>query len=212
VIDVQAKNINWFALVGAILVLVVLVVSIFYPWWQLIIGDNLLIVNASPMNTNFGLLGTPLTIPLILALNIGSILTFLASGIVLLIYAVVPTKPYAKDLLSFSYRKPLYAVILMIAVLLIVTFSAQSFFGVSVPLQGRSTIYIPSSFMMGLNASVGVLVTTGFVWPFCAAIVAAALCIVARIYHTKLNKTPKQETASNKSPAEVPLPPHSITA
>ena len=36
----QFKQVNWFALVGGILVLVVLSVSIYFPWWQLIIGDE----------------------------------------------------------------------------------------------------------------------------------------------------------------------------
>ena len=102
----QLKKINWFGLVGGILILVVLAVSIYFPWWQLIIGENLLKVNASPVNTNFGLLGTQFTVPIIWALNIGSILTFLTSGIIMLIYSLVPTRSYSKDLLSFAYKKP----------------------------------------------------------------------------------------------------------
>ncbi len=201
--NMQIKKINWFGLVGGILILVVLVASIFYPWWQLIVGENLLTVNASPVNTNFGVLGTPFTIPLILALNIGSILMFLCSGIVMLIYAVLPTKPYSKDLLGFAYRKPLYAVVVMVASLLIITYSAQAMFGVGIPLAGKSTIFLPS-FMMGINASIGVLVSTAFQWPFWLAIVAAALCLAARIYHMKLSSTPKQAPAIDTSAQATP--------
>ena len=60
---------------------------------------------------NFGLSGSQFTIPLIWALNLITILTFTACGIVMLIYSLVPTKPYAKQLLGFSWKKPLYTVV-----------------------------------------------------------------------------------------------------
>ena len=63
----QLKKINWFGLVGGILILVVLAVSIYYPWWILTIGDNLVKVNASPVNTNFGLSNIKFTVPIIWA-------------------------------------------------------------------------------------------------------------------------------------------------
>ena len=190
--------------------MVVVVVSIYLPWWQLIIGDNLLTVNVSPVNTNFGLLGEPFTVPIMLAVNIASILAFLASGIVMIIYAVLPTKPYSKDLLGFAWRKPIYAVVILVAGLLVITYSAQSFLGVGIPLAGTSKIFIPSSIMQGFNASIGILVSTAFVWPFWVAVVAAALCLAARIYHRKLNPKPKPALAGDTSAQptqETPPPP-----
>ena len=186
----QFKQINWFALVGGILILVLLLVSFYFPWWQLIIGDNLLKVNVSPVNTNFGLLGTQFTIPLIWALNLGSILTFLISGIIMVIYSFIPMKSYSKDLLSFAYKKPLYAVIMCVVGLLIITFAMRATLGISVPLTGTGTVILPSSLTMGINVSVASL--AAFQWPFWLAIVAAGLCIVARVYHRKLFPTPKQ--------------------
>ena len=73
---IDLNRINWFGVAGGALTLIVIVVSYYNPWWQLVIGENLMKINASPMNTNFGLLGNQFTIPLISALNIGSILTF----------------------------------------------------------------------------------------------------------------------------------------
>jgi hypothetical protein len=80
------RRINWFAFAAGIITLTVLVVSLFIPWWQLTVGDNLMRVNASPVNTNFGLFGAQFTIPLIWALNLVSVLTFTASGLVMLLY------------------------------------------------------------------------------------------------------------------------------
>jgi len=51
------NRINWFGIAAGVLTLLVIVVSLYNPWWQLTIGEDLMKVNASPMNTNFGLLG-----------------------------------------------------------------------------------------------------------------------------------------------------------
>ena len=100
------RVINWFGVAAGVTTLLVVAVSLFVPWWQLSVGEDLVQVNASPVNTNFGLFGTPFTVPLIWALNLVSILTLVASGAIMLLYSVVPTKPYAKELLGFSYKKP----------------------------------------------------------------------------------------------------------
>src|SRR4030066_1564995 len=104
-------RINWFGLIAGILTLLVVVLSIYMPWWVLIVGDSLFKINASPLYTYFGLLGDSFTIPLLLALNISSILLFTAAGIIMLIYSFVPTKSYSIHLLNFSYKKPLWALI-----------------------------------------------------------------------------------------------------
>jgi hypothetical protein len=195
----QLNKINWFGIAGGVLTLVVIVVSLYYPWWQLTIGENMMKVNASPMNTNFGLLGTQFTIPIIWALNIGSILTFLISGIIMLIYSVIPTRSYSKELLDFAYKKPLYSVVFSVVGLLIITLIAQAALGISIPLMGTATIILPSAFTMGVNISV--LVSAAFQWPLWLAITAAALCISARIYHRKLSAIPKQAPAPTEAPA-----------
>ncbi len=196
------KQINWFALVGGILILTLLFVSFYFPWWQLVVGDNLFKVNVSPVNTNVGVLGSQFTVPLILAMNIASILTFLASGIIMLIYSVKPTKSYSLDLLSFGYRKPLYAVVLCVVGLLIAVYAVQAAVGVSVPLAGSGTIVLPSSFTpMGIGVSV--IGLAGFQWPFWLAIVVAGLCIAARVYHRKLSSPPKQMLQATASTPQI---------
>ena len=195
----QLSKINWFGIAGGSLTLIVIAVSLYYPWWQLTIGENLMKVNASPMNTNFGLLGKQFTIPIIWALNIGSILTFLFSGIIMLIYSVIPTKSYSKDLLGFAYKKPLYAVVFSVVGLLIITLIAQAALGIGIPLMGTATVILPAAMTMGVNISV--LVSAAFQWPFWLAITAAALCISARIYHRKLSATPKIAPLTTEAPA-----------
>jgi hypothetical protein len=195
------RRINWFGLAAGIITLVVVVVSLFLPWWQLTIGDKLIQVNASPMNTNFGLLSLQFTIPLIWAWNIASILTFVAAGLVMLLYSVIPTKSYAKELLGFSYKKPIYALISFVVGLLVLV-AIANFAGVSIPVMGSSNVALPTQFMP-MGASISVLVSGSFQLPFWLAIVAAALCIAARLYHRRVAKVPKTGPETAASPTET---------
>ncbi|MCL1970137.1 MAG: hypothetical protein FWF66_01550 [Candidatus Bathyarchaeota archaeon] len=176
-------KLNWFGIAGGILTLTVIIVSLYRPWWQLTIGDAVKI-NVSPIYTNFGLLGTHFTIPLLYALNIGSILTFLCSGIIMLIYSLAPTKPYAKDLLDFAWKKPLYSVITSTTCLTLIILISQAFLDMHIPLIGTSLVTLPTQFTTE-NVSITVLATSAFQWPLYLAITTAALCILARIYHKK---------------------------
>jgi hypothetical protein len=195
------RRINWFGLAAGIITLVVVVVSLFLPWWQLTIGDKLIQVNASPMNTNFGLLSLQFTIPLIWAWNLASILTFVAAGLVMLLYSVIPTKSYSKELLGFSYKKPIYALISFVAGLLVLV-AIASFLGVSIPVMGSSNVALPTQFMP-MGASISVLVSGSFQLPFWLAVVAAALCIAARLYHRRVAKVPKTGPETAASPTET---------
>jgi hypothetical protein len=179
----KLAKINWFGIAGGILTLIVIIVSIYHPWWQLTIAEDAVKINVSPMNTNFGLFGVSFTIPLIYALNIGSILTFLCSGIIMLIYSTIPTKPYAKDLLNFAWRKPLYSVITSTLCLLSIILIAQTVLDMQIPLIGKATVTLPQYFTEGTHITV--IASAAFQWPLYLAITAALLCITAKIYHKK---------------------------
>ena len=199
----KIKQLNWFALIGGILILLLIPISIYFSWWQGIIGKNLITINASPVNTHITFLGNQFSAPLIWAMNLTGALTFLASGIIMLIYALIPGKPYSQDLLSFGYRKPLYTVVLYLVGLLVMTFATQAFLGQGIPISGSTNLTLPSSMTMGANISI--LVTSGFQWPFYLGIVAAGLCITARIYHIKLTKTPKQASQEPVTIQAIPV-------
>src|SRR5208282_2619527 len=187
---------------AGIITLIVLVISLYVPWWQLTIGQNLIKVNASPVNTNFGLFGgAQFTIPLIWALNIISILTFTACGLVMLIYSVNPKKSYSKHLLGFSYRKPLYAVVSFIVGLVVIVIIA-GFFGMHIPLTGSATVSLPIQ-LISSGLSISALVSGGFQLPFYLAIAAAALCITARLFHKTIAKVQKPGPETAAPPTET---------
>jgi hypothetical protein len=192
--NAMLTKINWFALAGGVTTILVIVVSLFYPWWQLTVGDDLVKVNASPVNMNFGFLDTTFTIPFIWALNIVSILTLLASGIAMLVYSIIPRKPYAEHLLGFGYKKPLFTLLFFVIGLVVITMICQAVLSINVPLMGSTTSTLPIPFASGITISV--LLSAAFQWSFWLAVVAAALCITARLYHRKVAPAPSTTTVT----------------
>ena len=186
-------KINWFGLAGGITTIIVVVVSLFYPWWQLTVGDDLLKANVSPVNTNFGFLDTAFTIPLIWAFNIVSLLTLISSGVAMLVYSILPAKSYSKHLLGFGYKKPLFTLLFFVVGLVVITLILQVVLNFNVPLMGSATNTLPLP--LGSDITVSVFMSAGFQWPFWLAIVAAGLCIAARFYHKKV--------AAAKQPTET---------
>lgn len=175
---------NWFALAGGSTTLLLIAVSLVYPWWQLRVGDNLLTVDASPINMNLGLMDTSVTIPFIWALNVICVLSLLASGITMLIYSVIPRKPYSKHLLVFGYKKPLYTILFFAIGLVATTMICKTVLNFSIPLMGSTTSTLPIPFVPGMSLTV--FLSAGFQWSFWLATIAAGLCITARIYHNKI--------------------------
>ena len=184
---------NWFALAGGVTTILLIAVSIFTPWWQLNVGDDLMTVNASPVNMNMGFLDASFNIPFILALNIVSILGLLASAIAMMIYAIIPRKSFSMHLLGFGYKKPLYTVLFFIIGLVATTMICRAVLNLNIPLMGSATSTLPIPLASGITLTV--LLAAGFQWSFWLAIVAATLCIAARIYHGKVAPKPQEPKA-----------------
>ena len=184
-------RLNWVGLAGGVTTIVVVVVSLFYPWWQLRVGDGLVTANVSPLNTSCDVLGASVSMPLIWAVNIASLLSFLASGITMIIYSLMPRKSYSKTLLGFAYKKPLYTVLIFVIFLLASTLIVQALLQFSVPLAGSASSTFPIPLVQGANVSVSI--SAGFQLPFWLAIAAAGLCIGARIYHKRVASVQPQD-------------------
>jgi hypothetical protein len=181
----MARQVNYIALVAGILSLVLIGVSWFVPWWVFTVGNPAIAtVNFSPVNFNFALFNSMLTVPLIWALNIAALLTLLAGGFAMLIYSAYPTKKYSKQILGFGYKKPLYALILFIVELAVLYFSATILTGISLPLMGSGVLQLPTQLAPG-GISISVNVSAAFGWTFYLAIAVAVLCIAARLYHKR---------------------------
>ncbi len=192
------NKINLIALIAGISSLLLIAISVFVPWWRVTVGNPAIAsVNFSPVYFNLALFGTPITIPLILAMNIACILTLAAGGTIMLIYSIKPDKSYSKRLLGFGYKKPLYAVILFVIELIGLTVLAKAFSGFSVPLIGAGVLNIPSTMIPGSGVNVSVNVLAAFEWPFYFAIVVAGLCIATKFYHRKILVTATEPSITN---------------
>jgi hypothetical protein len=199
-------RVNWLGLAGGAATILVVAVSLFYPWWQLTIGRDLVTANASPLNTNFDVFGTSFTLPLLWAMNVASVLTFLLSGVTMIIYSLVPAKSYSKTLLAFAYKKPLYTLVAFVVFIFASTFIVPSLLGFSVPLAGSTNSAFPIPLMQGTTMSV--FISAGFQLPFWLAIVATGLCVAAKLCHTRVVAVREQDVTLMVAPQIAPLMTH----
>ena len=195
--NLHLKNVNWFALVGGALTLVLAVSSMFVPWWQITIGQTLARIGISPVNLSTNIVGYNVAIPIIEAVGWMFMVMLVSAGIVLVFYSIFPTKPYSKRLLGFAYKKPLATLIAFTVLMLLITnvgtiigamirSSSMSGADLNIPWSGAKTLQLPSSMTQGeIN---GVAVSAAVEWTFWLAITASALCLGARLYHRKLDR------------------------
>src|SRR5208282_1816267 len=135
------RKISLLGIAGGIAALILAAVSLFVPWWQLSIANGLAKFNVSPLNINVSLPGySAITVPLILAITMACALSLIASGVIMLIYATSPLKPYAKRLLGFAYKTPLVLVVVFTVLLFVLTFVAQKAVGLYIPLMGSANL------------------------------------------------------------------------
>jgi hypothetical protein len=192
------NRINWFGITGAVLIFTLVAVSLFVPWWQVSVGSvekPFTEFGFSPMDFNFTFLGQSFTFPLVIAINMSVAISLLAGGVAILIYAMNPTKPYAAKLLGFSYRKPLYALLVFLIGLILMLLLTKMVTGLDVPLIGAVDSQTGDSMIQSLLGGVTitrVLLTAGFQWPFILAVASVTLCIGARLYDKRVSRFPDQ--------------------
>lgn len=178
------SKINYFGLAGGIATIVLVAVSVFVPWWVLSVGQGLVKANVSPVYTDFNIVGNAFTVPLLLAMNVASVLFMTAGGVAILAYSVLPSKSYAKRLLGFGYSKPLLSLVVFVVLLVALQQILRMTVNLNVPLFGSATSVLPQSITSG--TTVTLLMQAEFQWPFYLAVAAAGLCMAARLYHKKI--------------------------
>jgi hypothetical protein len=196
--DLHVKSVNWFALVGGALTLVLAVASLFVPWWQVTVGQTLARIGFSPVNLSTNIVGYCVALPIIVAISWMFMVLLVSAGTVLVVYSIMPAKPYSKRLLGFAYKKPLGTLIAFLVLLLLVTNSgtilgmmlgSSSLSGadLNVPWTGAKTLQLSSSMTQGTIR--GITVSAEFGWTFWLAVAVAGLCVAARLYHKRLGLT-----------------------
>jgi len=199
--NLNLKSVNWFALVGGTLTLVLTIASVFVPWWQITVGQTLATVSISPVSLSTIAMGYNVALPIITAIGWMFMVLLISAGIALIVYSIMPTKPYSKHLLGFAYKKPLGTFIGFVILMLLLT-NAGTIFGIiagpnmagadlNIPWNGPKTLHLPSSMAQGIL--LGIAISASLEWTFWLAVIVAALCVAARLYHKKLDKPAEQE-------------------
>jgi hypothetical protein len=116
----------------------------------------------------------------------------------MIIYSVLPNKSYSKKLLGYGYNKPIFAVGMFAAELIVMYVSVKALTGFDFPIMGSATLGIPSE-MTANTVSISMNASGSFLWPFYFAIAVAVLCVAARMYHKKV--------AQPIAPAPTVVPP-----
>jgi hypothetical protein len=203
--NLNIKDVNWFALVGGALTLVLAVASLFVPWWQVTVGQTLAKIGFSPVSLSTNIVGYSVALPIILAVSWMFMVLLVSAGVVLVVYSIMPSKSYSKRLLGFAYKKPLGTLIAFLVLLVLMT-NSGTIFGMmlgssslsgadlNVPWTGAKTLQLPSSMAQGVVR--GIIVSAEFGWTFWLAVVVSGLCVAARLYHKKLDRP----TATEKVP------------
>jgi len=215
------KTMNLFALAAGALMLVVVALSVFIPWWklQIGIGSGLVTVNANPFYTSFGVLSLSFVIPILFAINVATIALFIVSGIIFIVYSFKPTKSYSKYLLSYGWKRPVYTIIGFIAMMMVVLYVVPDIINLIghtsavpvplVPLMGSSLIRLPSGIFGNSNSiQIGITVVTTFGYTFYLGVAAAVLGIVARMYHRRIISNAvfsHPTTVASQTPASQPV-------
>lgn len=207
-VDLNIKEVNWFALVGGALTLVLAVASLFVPWWQVTVGQTLARIGFSPVSLSTNIVGYGVALPIIVAVGWMFMVLLVSAGVVLVVYSIVPSKPYSKRLLGFAYKKPLGTLIAFLVLLVLMT-NSGTIFGMllgssslsgadlNVPWTGAKTLQLPSSMAQGVVG--GIIVSAEFGWTFWLAVVVGGLCVAARLYHKKLDKPAATEKVTQPS-------------
>jgi len=207
--NLNVKSVNWFALVGGVLTLVLTVASMFAPWWQITLGRTLATVGFSPVSLSTNIIGYSVALPIVQAISWMFIVLLISAGIVLIVYSIMPTKPYSKRLLGFAYKKPLGTLVAFVVLMLLLT-NAGTILGMmagssnlsgadlNVPWIGAKTLHLPSSMAQG--TILGIAISAEIEWTFWLAVTVASLCVAARLYHKKLDRSALDEKIKQPSP------------
>jgi hypothetical protein len=152
--------------------------------------------------------GYSVALPIIVAVSWMFMVLLVSAGVVLVVYSIMPSKPYSKRLLGFAYKKPLGTLIAFLVLLVLMT-NSGTIFGMmlgssglsgadlNVPWTGAKTLQLPSSMAQGVVR--GIIVSAEFGWTFWLAVVASGLCVAARLYHKKLDRPAATEKVPQPS-------------
>lgn len=191
-------SINWFGVTVGILMLVLALSGA--AWWHVNIGGGAIATSVSPFNVELSTFGASMSIPLITFFCIGARIAVSIAGILLLIGSIFTARWWSKKLVNYGALKLLWMIIGIVAMGILMGVIGPALVSGMTPsgtgtqtqmnlptLSGSGNLSVQ---MDGANLSSPI--TMALDGAFFLAIVAAALGVVARIYHRRLVKPEKR--------------------
>jgi hypothetical protein len=205
----QQQTVYRIGLVSGVFLIAAILLSFHTPWWQLRIGD-LGSANFSLFTTTVNVFGQSFVIPVLMAINISGFLLLTLSAILMITYALKPTKDYAKQLLGLSYKLPIVILVLFIAGIVALTqllpYMANRFgvIDLTLPIIGTTLIQVPSEMLGELGGvQIGIAVSGAFQWTFYLALAAVGLCVATRILNGRAEPTTQPIATVLSTPSEL---------
>jgi hypothetical protein len=196
-IDRVLISFNWFGLVSGILMMLLPFLG---PWWIGTVGRGAMEIKLSPFDLSISLLYLPIHSSMIEFFLLAAKITFVVSGVFMLLSSVFPMRWWSRRLFMFGVMKPFWSVVGLVALLIvsgmIFNFALPSVLpsliggeqenvkvNIDVPYVCGSTVSTVEVENMATVTAPVLFSLTGIFW---LAVATAVLCIIARFYRRRL--------------------------
>lgn len=177
------NRVNTLGIIGALLLIYISLSN--QPWWTLAGGlgeEHSFSARISPFTFEAQILGKPLVLPIMPYLILAAKLTALLAAATMIIGSFLPTKPWAKPLMSM---KALALPIMFVVGVFAGSQLVNSYIGVSIPVTGRFTINYSITYGE-LSILTQTPSMTTFTLEYWIALVAGVFTVLARILQGKM--------------------------
>lgn len=184
----RAKRVNWIGVAAGVLMLVLPLLP--WAWWSASVGSGAANVGISPFHVTVSGFGEEFSLPIIWYAVLGSKLVVLAGGLLMIVGSTLTERPWSKSLIKFGSTKVLWAILVLVASILVLSVIANNFLDLGLPyLSGSRTISFSGEvgpLEMPEGVSISIPLVIGFSKAFLLALFTAGLAIAARIFNGRL--------------------------
>jgi MFS family permease len=193
--------VNWFGLVAGALMLILPFLG---PWWQATVGTGAMEVALSPFDYSISLLGQPIWSALVGYFLLAAKLSVIIGGVLMIAGSIGAKRWWGRQLVRFGAMKVCWMLVGLIVLLVLGALFLNSILpGMLSGMAGEAggatmQINVPyisgsamSTIQIGTTATITAPITASLTSIFWVAVVVAALCVAARVYHRRYVKPKK---------------------
>ncbi|KXB03474.1 hypothetical protein AKJ45_01470 [candidate division MSBL1 archaeon SCGC-AAA261F19] len=187
----RAKRVNWIGVAAGVLMLILPFLP--WAWWSASVGSGAANVGISPFHVTISGFGEEFSLPIIRYAVLGSKLVVLAGGMLMIVGSIMTERSWSKSLIKFGSTKVLWAILGLVASVLVLSVIGNNFLDLGLPyLFGSETISFSGEvgpLEMPEGVSISLPMTMGFSRGFLLALFTAGLAIAARIFNERFTSS-----------------------